>query len=372
MENQVMKLLIISLALTFLAFFSRCVSDAPFKFKSSTVPEQLNDGWEVASPEDVNISREAIDKVYAEFISEDRYFNAKSLLVVKNGKLVFEAYCRTLKDRNRYGHVQSATKSVTSLVFGIVKSEGYIDSVDQLLYSIIPDKFPSDVRKRSITLRHLLTMTSGLSFDNDVFSVEIYADKPSDPVKYILKKPLYAMPGEKFYYRDADPHLISYVIQRLTGKTEEQWAKERLFDPLGIQEYYWDSDHTGTTMGAHGLHLKPRDMAKIGQMVLDHGRWKGSQIVDSTWIAVSTQKQMETSWQTEPHVYYYGYYWWILPRWQSFAAWGHGGNFIFLVPGKEMVIVMTSMPDVDDDVVGTMLDGFEELISPLLEGELGE
>ncbi|NIT03487.1 serine hydrolase, partial [Candidatus Saccharibacteria bacterium] len=198
----------------------------------------MNDGWETASPEEVNISREALDKVYADFVSEDRYFNAKSLLVVKNGKVAFEAYCRSPKDRDRYGHVQSATKSVTSLVFGMVKSEGYIDSLDQTLYSIMPEKFPSDVRKRSITLGHLLTMTSGLSFDNDVFSVEIYVDKPSDPVKYILRKPLCATPGEKFNYRDADPHLVSYVIRRLTGKTEEQWARERLFGPLGIREYY--------------------------------------------------------------------------------------------------------------------------------------
>jgi CubicO group peptidase (beta-lactamase class C family) len=373
MENREMKSLIailtISLASMFLAFLGGCVLDAPFKFKSSTLPEQLNDGWEVASPKNVNISQEALDRVYTAFVSEDRYFNAKSLLVAKNGRLVFEAYCRSLKDRDRYGHVQSVTKSVTSLVFGILQSEGYIDSLDQRLYEIMPEKFLADDKKRSITLRHLMTMTSGLRFDNDVFSVEIYVDKPSDPVKYILKKPLYATPGEKFHYRDCDPHLMSYVISRLTGKTEEQWAKERLFDPLGITEYYWDSDHTGTTMGAHGLHLKPRDMAKIGQMVLDHGRWNGEQIVDSAWVTVSAQKHVETGYKTEPHVYHYGYYWWILPRWQAFTAWGYGGNFIFVVPEKEMVIVMSSMPDTDDDVVGTNLDKFEQLISPLLDNE---
>jgi CubicO group peptidase (beta-lactamase class C family) len=364
----ILKTLIVALLFTNLVFLIGCVSDAPFKFESSIVPEQLNDGWQTASPEDVNISQESLDKIYAKFVSEDQYFNGKSLLVIKNGKLVFETYCRSPKDRDRFGHIQSVTKSVTSLIFGIVKSEGYIDSLDETLYSIIPDKFPSDVTKQSITMRHLLTMTSGLSFDNDVFSVEIYADKPSDPIKYILKKSLYANPGEKFYYRDCDPQLISYVIQQLTGKTEQQWAKERLFDPLEIQDYYWDSDHKGTTMGAHGLHLKPRDMAKIGQMVLDHGKWKGVQIVDSTWIAASTQKQVEVPGQVEPHVYQYGFYWWIVPRWQAFTTWGHGGNFIFIVPGKEMVVVMTSMPDVDDDAVGTTLDDFEELISPLLEG----
>jgi CubicO group peptidase (beta-lactamase class C family) len=370
MESRVMKktLKILPVALfTSFAFFCGCVSDAPFKFEGSTVPEELDDGWEIASPAAVNISQDALAGIYADFISEDHYYNAKSLLVVKNGKLVFEAYCRSPKDRDRYGHVQSVTKSVTSLVFGIVQSEGYVSSVDQTLYSIIPDKFPAEASKRSITLRHLLTMTSGLNFDNDDFSLKIYCDKPNDPAKYLLKKPLYAQPGEKFYYRDLDPHLISYAIQRLTGKTLAQWAQERLFDPLNIREYYWGSDHTGTSMGAHGLHLKPRDMAKIGQMVLDNGRWNGIQVVDSTWVAVSTQKQVETDFQTEPHIYYYGYYWWILPRWQAYSALGHGGNYIFIMPTKEMVIVMTALPDADNDVMNMNLENFEELITPLLE-----
>ena len=359
------KIKIMTMALI-LSGLTSCVSDAPFKFESTIIPDQLDDGWLVTSPEDVNINQQALDEIYANLISEDQYFNAKSLLIVKNGKLVFETYCQNQKDRDRFGHVQSVTKSITSLVFGIVKSEGYFDSLGQTLYSIIQDKFPSNATKKSITLRHLLTMTSGLSFDNDVFSIEIYANKSSDPIKYILNKPLQANPGEKFYYRDCDPQLISYVIQKLTGKTEEQWAKERLFEPLGIEDYYWDSDHKGTTMGAHGLHLKPRDMAKIGQLVLDRGRWNGSQVVDSTWIAQSTKKQEDVPNWVEPHLYYYGYYWWIVPRWEAFTTWGHGGNFMFIVPEKQLVVAMTSMPDVNDDTVGTTLDDFEELIDPLL------
>jgi CubicO group peptidase (beta-lactamase class C family) len=353
--------------LVFLSSVGGCLSDMPFKYEWSTVPQQLDDGWDVSFPEEVGIDPEVLHEINMQFLSEDKYFNAKSLLVVKDGKLVFEAYCRTLDDRDRYGHVQSVTKSVTSLVFGIVMSEGHIDSLDQPLYSIVPEKFPADNGKRFITLRHLLTMTSGLAFDNDVFSVEIYVDRPCDPVRYILKKPLYAIPGERFYYRDCDPHLTSYAIGRLTGETLAKWAKERLFGPLGITEYYWQPDHTGTTMGAHGLHLKPRDMAKIGQMVLNHGRWQSRQIVDSTWVAVSTQRQIETPYRTEPHIYHYGYYWWTVPRWGAFTAWGHGGNFIFVVPARDLVIVMSSMPDTDDDTVGTTLDDFEELIRPLLE-----
>jgi len=350
-----------------LNFLTGCISDNPFKEAGLSVPADLGDGWETATPEEVGISRPVLARIYSRFISEDRFFNARSLLIVKDGQLVFEVYCRATQDRGTYNNIQSITKSNTSLVFGIIKSEGYIDSLGQTLYSIIPDKFPSDNSKRSITIRHLLTMTSGLAFDNDDFSVEIYADEPGDPAKYILNKPMYASPGERFYYRDCDPHLLSYAIERITKKTLDQWAKERLFAPLGIDSYFWDVDHTGTPMGAHGLYLKPRDLAKIGQVVLTQGQWNSSQIVDSTWIAVSTRSQIPTEYTTEPEVRDYGYYWWTLPRWQAIEAWGRGGNFILIVPSREMVVVMTSTPYTDDDVVGTRPEKFHELITPLIE-----
>lgn len=343
-----------------------CVSDATFKITGSTIPDQLNDEWDLASPEDFGISRQTLDSIYTQLISEDKYFNVKSLLIVKNGYLVFETYCRDFNDRNHYGRIQSVTKSITSLLFGIIYSEGYVDSLNQTLYSIYPDKFSANETKRSITLRHLLTMTSGLSFDNDDFSVEIYSDKPRDPIKYILNKPMYADPGEEFYYRDCDPHLLSYAISRLTGMSEELFARERLFTPLNIKDYYWGSDHTGTTMGAHGLHLKPRDLAKIGQMVLDNGKWKGQQIIDSAWIAESTRHHIDTPFITEPNVRGYGFYWWTLPHWEAVEAWGHGGNYILIIPNQQLVIVMTSLPDSDDDIVGTRPDQFHELLSSII------
>lgn len=361
------RTLLRALFLILLTVLLRCAPDAPYKFANSPLPEQLNDGWEIATPGEVGIDQAALNKVYSDFVSENMYYNAVSLLIIKNGKLVFETYCRDISDRDRYAHIQSATKSITSLAFGKALSEGYIDSLDQRLYSIIPDKFPADASKQTITLRHLLTMTSGIEFDNDDFSVELYVDRPLDPIAYILKKPLYAEPGTRFYYRDCDPHLISYVIQRVTGVSEEQWVKSRIFEPLGITEYYWDKDHTGVTMGAHGLFLRPRDLAKIGQLVLDHGRWQSAQVIDSAWVAEATQFQTSTDWRTEPHVYDYGFYWWIVPRRQAFTASGHGGNFVFILPQKGMIIVMTSLPDVDNEVVGTKLDDFETLISPLLE-----
>ena len=178
---------------------------------------------------------------------------------------------------------------------------------------------------------------------------------------------MYASPGEKFYYRDCDPYLISYTIQRLTGKTLAQWADERLFSSLGIKNYYWICDHTGITTGPYGLYLQPRDMAKIGQLVLNHGQWQGIQLVDSSWISLSTITQVEVDEQTEPYIHHYGYYWWIIPRWQALSAWGAGGNYIFIRPGQDLVIVMTSTTDVDSDLFEQNLTTFEELIKPLLE-----
>lgn len=111
-------------------------------------------------------------------------------------------------------------------------------------------------------------------------------------------------------------------------------------------------------------------MAKIGQLVLNHGQWHDIQIVDSTWIATSTQKQVDSEFNSDPYNYDYGYYWWILPNRQAVTAWGAGGNYIFIVPAMDLAIVMTAMPDVDNGVLNTGLMAFEALISPILEDYL--
>jgi len=357
----------LGLALAVSMALAGCAPDAAFKINGPTIPEQLDDGWAIATPGEVGISDQILEAIHADLVSEDRYYNAKSLLVVKDAKLVFETYCRDPRDRDRYGHVQSVAKSVTSLVFGVLQSRGVIDSLEQTLYSILPDAFPADADKRRITLRHLLTMQSGIAFYNDAFSMEIYAGKPADPARYILLKPLFARPGAEFYYRDCDPHLLSCAVRALTGKTLARWAAESLFSPLGIRDYYWEPDHTGTTMAAHGLHLRPRDMAKIGQLVLDHGQWNARQLVDAGWVDESTRRQVPDAYRAGSDTYDYGYYWWIIPRWQAYTAWGAGGNFILVVPAQRLVVVMTSMPDADDDSVGTRLETFLELLEPLLD-----
>jgi CubicO group peptidase (beta-lactamase class C family) len=168
---------------------------------------------------------------------------------------------------------------------------------------------------------------------------------------------MYANPGEKFYYRDCDPHLLSSFVGQVTHKTLESWADECLFQQIGIVRYHWEKDPAGATMGAHGLYMKPRDLARFGQLLLQRGWWNGTEVVSERWIERSTMGGGESN-LTE---YDYGYYWWTLPDLSAVTAWGHGGNFIFVAPDNDLVIVMVSMPDVDDDSVGTTLSEFMPL-----------
>lgn len=350
-----------------LVFVLSCAQDDAFKFDISITPHQLDDGWQIGTPDSIGIPMSILEQLQADLVSEEQYFNAKSLLIAKNGRLFFESYVRDEGDRDHYGHLQSGTKSINSLLTGIIFEAGYLDSMDQLLVDLIPHKFPENDIKKEITLRHLMTMKTGLEFDNGDFSMEIYVGKPADPIKYILDKPMYADPGEEFYYRDCDPHLLSYTISHVTGKTLEEWAVERLFLPLAISDYYWGSDPDGTSMGAHGLHLKPRDLLKIGQLVLDNGKWGGIQVVDSTWVTESTSFQTSMGDWGDDNGWDYGYYWWLVREWNAIAAWGHGGNFILIKPDQGLVFVMTALPDTNDETVGTTLDRFQDLIRPIIE-----
>jgi CubicO group peptidase (beta-lactamase class C family) len=209
-------------------------------------------------------------------------------------------------------------------------------------------------------------MKSGLDFDNDVFSLEMYTNKPSDQIKYILSKPLYATPGETFNYRDCDPELIANVLLKQTGMNEDEFVQKNVFKPLGITSYYWDKNPEGVSMGSHGLYIRARDMAKIGQLMLNKGNWNGLQILDPKWVEESISFQTQTPQSTDGNNWDYGYYWWIVNDYNAYTAWGHGGSFIFILPSQQFVAVMASMPDADDESVGTELDDFLRLIKPVL------
>jgi CubicO group peptidase (beta-lactamase class C family) len=343
-----------------------CIFDEKLKHDYGVVPQALDDGWEIATPESVGLSSDTLAQIHAELLREDRFVGSLGMLVVKDGKLVWETYLRTPADRDHVHHIQSATKSVTSVLFGMVRDDGLVGSadLDRTIGDLFPDKMSGlDPAKQGITLRELLTMRSGIAFDNSDFSGEMYTDKPNDQLRYILDKPLYAPPGTRFYYRDADPQIVGYAMQRLTGITARAFAAARLFAPLGITDYDWESAPDGTTMAPHGLHLRPRDLAKFGQLVLDGGTWRGTRLVSKDWIDQSTSAQV-TSLVNGPNgtPYPFGYYWWITSHGAS--AWGHGGQYVLIVPPMNMVLVHIALPDTND-MDGDQLNDFLRLVKPL-------
>lgn len=358
--------------LSVLCMAAGCLPDGDMKHRTTVVPEALDDGWTIDTPENVDLDPVALAELHDALLREDRSFGTLAVLIVKQGKLVWETYLRSPADRDHYHHLQSTTKSVTSLGFGAARGAGYFPDLDADLAQFLPDAVAGlDSRKGQITLQQLLTMRSGLDFDNDVFSVEMWVDHPADPIGHILNKPMYADPGERFYYRDADPQLLGYVMQSQLGMSEEQWVRAHLFEPMGIDDYFWEAGPDGVSMAAHGLHLRPRDLAKLGQFLLDGCVWNGEQLVPAAWCQQATQthippaQTVQTAMQDRSEPLGYGYYFWTLPNDNAYSTWGHGGQFALVVPDKEMVLVQVALPDTSGDLHGTGLPDFIALTAPL-------
>lgn len=337
-----MKRLSISVAmLAAVLSFSTCLRDEDLKLPfTSYVPEQLDDDWPISSPEAEGMDAQAIRDVYARFFSENEFPLAHGLLIVRNGKLVAEAYCRDEKEQELVHHLQSATKSVTSLLLGIAIDQDLVDSVNTPVYDIIPEHFDSDLRKRAITLYHVLTMRTGLHWSETGIktagtpALYLYSE---NSLSYVLGNNLDYQPGTHHNYSDGDPQLISGVIQKLTGMTMETFGDTYLFRPLGITDYQWERHRDGVTFGGFGLWLKPRDMAKIGKLVEQDGIWNGQQIVSAQWLSESTQLHVPDN--------YYGYYWRVRDETDPFYAAGHGGQYIHITPLEDLVIIITSDPN---------------------------
>ncbi len=344
-----------------------CLPDAKMKIAYNDEPAERDDGWAVSDPVSEGLDEQALRSVYESFFSEDEFVTAISLLVVRHGKLVAEGYCRARTDIDQLMAIQSATKSVTSVLTGMAIEDGFIQGVEQRIFDIIPDKFDSDRSKRSLTIQDLLTMRTGLDLPNESFSKELLIDGQSDSLKYILHKPLTEEPGSEFNYIDGSPHLLAGVLQRaMEDRTLHGYARRRLFKPLGIERELWERYPDGVTYGAVGLYLTPRGLAKFGLLALNGGNWEGEQLVSKEWIEESTQPLVETDY-TAKYGYRYGYYWWVIPELNAFTSDGHGGQFTLAVPDEELLVVMTAEPHTVNGGVAIELPEFLPLAARIID-----
>ncbi|MFH1196477.1 MAG: serine hydrolase [bacterium] len=338
-----MKKLIIRLAAV--SFFSMaifsCMEDEPFKLPyAGFEPREINDGWTLSSPEAEKVNRSDLENVFDIVYREERFRLIRSVTIIRNGKIIAEVYPHDLNDIFKIQNIKSATKSFTSILTGIALEKNCLSSLDEPFSAIFPEYFEKYPDKKDITIRHALTMQTGLQYNDEDHGYNFrFSDNIID---YILSAPTNGEPAEKFFYCDDNPALVSYAIQRKHGRPMSEFANEYLFKPLGITEWKWESANDGISFGGSNMYLKPRDMAKFGQMLLQNGIWNGKQIVNSSWVAEVTKAHY-----VEPY-WAYGYYFWVMRELKAYDAAGHGGQEIIVVPYKNLVVVVTAWPYITD------------------------
>jgi CubicO group peptidase (beta-lactamase class C family) len=284
----------------------------------------------------------------AAFAAAGQELRLRSLVIARDGAVVREAFFNGGgPDTDEY--VWSVTKSMLALTVGIALDRGCLRSLDQTIGELLGPSTVSDPEKAAITLRHLLTMSSGLdfpemaSYGTGASLYQAWVTAP-DQVAWVLARPMTAAPGARFEYGSGTIHLASVALTRACGLRTDELADGDLFGPLGLAPRRWEVDHQGYSNGGAGLYLTPRDMQALGHLVLNGGSHQQRRVVSASWVAAMTSAQIATgSGMAAP---YYGLGWWVgqAADGAAFAlANGWGGQFILVVPGKRLVVTTAAL-----------------------------
>ena len=333
-------------AISMLAGLSACGPNAAELAAVDYTPA-VGRNWDVSTPEEQGLDSELVARLY---LDAEGVETIRSLLVVKNGKLIAEKYFHE-GSIDSLDRVQSVTKSFTSALVGIAIEQGCLASVDQKAIEFFPEQASriTDSRKRDITIRHLLQMRAGFPWEEssaELFELMYSGFRPS----VFADVPLVHDPGTGMEYSNISAYLLSVIVARACDIGTYSFAKEHLFGPLGIERSDWIQGWEGYYGGHADLFLRPRDMARFGLLYLDEGVFSGEQLVLAPWVDDSLGSYSEDAWPYRIGSNYkdmeYGYLWWSARagdrRWNF--AWGHGGQQIAVLEDLDMVIVVTADP----------------------------
>jgi CubicO group peptidase (beta-lactamase class C family) len=326
---------------------------------SYETPVQLSDGWETTKPESLDISIVKLEEG-VRAIMRGEYPRIHSILIAYQGKLIFEEYFPGYTYEGKWINHNYATphglasiaKSLTSLVFGIAYDQGYIEDIDTSILSWYPEYSRSDrTAKEAITIRHLLTMRSGLEWNehsvsyNSCFNDMNRLIRSKSPVDFVLKKKLAEEPGTHFTYNCGCTNLLADIICRSTDQTIDEFAKEYLLKPLGIDNVQWFAFHPDIIIAGPQIDLLPRDLLKIGQLIMQNGMWEDKQIISEEWLRKTFFPSVSIDeWNID-----YGFQW-LLPRvihpesqtlMKPYMAGGRGGQWLMVYPEQNCILVMT-------------------------------
>ncbi len=309
--------------------------------------------WRQGKAGEQGLDQEKIDAFIALLKQKKILEPISSFTVIKNGYLVVDETFGSYKGTTPHT-LQSVTKSITSTLVGVAIQNGFIKNLDQPVLHFFPEYTQIDYldeNKRAMTLKHALTMRTGQAWTGErhLGALNRYS---GDRMKYVLDYKMETRPGKQWYYNSGIAILLGGLLQNASGMPTQSFAKHYLFEPLNITKAKWSWGHRGIPHTGGGLFLRPKDMARIGYLYLRKGKWEGKQVLPEWWVREATR----------PHVPHaesiagvsntgYGYMWWLLPLDKKkkvtdppamYMAYGHWGQFIFVIPRYDMVVVFTN------------------------------
>lgn len=308
---------------------------SPMGAVATVQPAGTSDGtWPRSDPaaEDIDASLPAtLDELLP------TYPALTGFVVIRNGAIVSEHY------QGEYGHddridIRSVTKSVIGTLIGIALERGDLSDLEETVGELIPDRIPDDADPAvgEITIRGLLTMTSGLEWNYRTDYARLEAS--DDPLRLTLSQPVVAEEGDVYVYNSGGSHVLGVILEAVTGQQLEAYADAVLFQPLGIERGRWRETPQGDAIGGYGLAMTPRDMARLGLLFLQEGRWNGEQLLAADYVSDATSIQSDGDGTGGTP---YGYQWWVTEA-SSHAAYfalGFGGQYVYVVPGLDLIVV---------------------------------
>ena len=315
-----------NIVLICIIFLSSCSSSTQNK-KYFILPIE---DWTITTPEEQGVDSDYLLDMF-KYIKSLPSLDLHSLIIIRNGAIISETYWHPY-DYNTTHNIKSASKSILSALTGISIERGCIKNTDQKIIEFLPEDFFLDTRKNEISIYNLLTMTTGLDWEENT-------EPNSFDIGSWNKVSLINKPGKEFRYNSGMTHMMSAILTSNCGVSTKELADFWLFKPLGITNYQWRKNENGIYYGGSDLFLTPRDMCKFGLLYLNHGQWGNQKILEEKWIKKSTSKIIDISAEqnlTED----YGYWWWIKDN--SYMAYGAGGQMIEVNPKLNTVIVITA------------------------------
>ncbi|TFG29032.1 class C beta-lactamase-related serine hydrolase [Candidatus Thorarchaeota archaeon] len=317
------------------------VADHPFGYQDVLRDYYPTDEWRSCTPEEQGMNSSLLGEMVP-YIEENEWA-IDSIIIIRGGYIVFEEYLNPEYPMNYYRRLQSVTKSFTSALVGLAIKEGFLAGVEETIVDLFSDRTISnyDERKNRMTVEHLLTMTSGIEWDEwsypytDVVNNNMAALSASnDGVDYFLNLPMVAEPGEVWNYNGGNAVVLGALIEKLSNMTLLDFAETYLFDPIGISGGGWEKMPCGYYEAGGALWLKPRDMARFGYLYLNGGMWNESEVIPLDWILNSTDY-----YTISPR---YGYMWWLETGMDAYVASGLFGQKIMVCPEDDLVVTFTA------------------------------